>query len=81
MALELKLKTLSLNNQFQLILDNSDFIAYLPSDLVFMAIIEKSMMEKGNAQWFISSLSNNNLCLSNDITQYLLEEQPFGGEE
>ena len=38
MALELKLKTLSLNYQFQLNLDNSDFNAYLPSNLVFMAI-------------------------------------------
>ena len=28
-----------------------------------------------------TNLSNNNLFLSNDITQYLLDEQPFGGEE
>ena len=55
MALEIKMKTLSLNNQFQLNLDNSDFITYLPSDLVFMAITysEKSMMEKGNGSYLI----------------------------
>ena len=55
MALELKMKTLSLNNQLQLNLDNSDFITYLPSDLVFMAITysEKSMMEKGNGSYLI----------------------------
>ena len=42
-----------LNNQFQLNLDSSDFIAYLPSDLVFMAIIEISMMEKRNGSYLI----------------------------
>ena len=53
MALELKLKTLSLNYQFQLNLDNSDFNAYLPSNLVFMAIIEKSLIEKGHGSYLI----------------------------
>jgi hypothetical protein len=64
-----------------LILDASDFVAYLPSDLVFMAFIEKIMIEKRNTHWVISNLSKNNLFSSNDITQYLLDEQPFGEEE
>ena len=82
MATELKLKTLSLN-----INSNRYVVVTLLQVSAFQFGLHGNYWKKydGVKKWFISNLSvthvNNSLFLSNDITQYLLDEQPFGGEE